>query len=217
MLLHADLTQRAVVHTKTSLWVPSPEAGVERLPLDRHGGELARATSLVRYAPGSRFAPHTHGRGEEFLVLAGEFRDEHGSYPTGTYVRNPWHSHHAPFSPTVTTLFAKLRQIPADDDVKVCLVSVVDTCVLLPGQSERVVVLHSSSSEWVALVRWAKGHQAKAHAHPDGEELFVLDGDLEDEHGTYRAGTWLRQPTNSSHRPFSVTGCLYFVKRGPRG
>ena len=33
-------------------------AGVERVLLDRVGAELAVATSLVRYAPGSSFSEH---------------------------------------------------------------------------------------------------------------------------------------------------------------
>ena len=28
-------------------------------------------------------------RGEEFIVLEGEFADEHGRYPPGSYVRKP--------------------------------------------------------------------------------------------------------------------------------
>jgi anti-sigma factor ChrR (cupin superfamily) len=62
--------------------------------LDRIGDEVARATSIVRYAPHSRFSAATHGGGEEFLVLDGVFQDEHGDYPAGTYVRNPPTSGH---------------------------------------------------------------------------------------------------------------------------
>jgi hypothetical protein len=57
--------------------------------LDRIGDEVARATSIVRYAPASRFSAHTHGGGEEFLVLEGVFQDEHGDYPAGSYFCNP--------------------------------------------------------------------------------------------------------------------------------
>jgi anti-sigma factor ChrR (cupin superfamily) len=39
--------------------------------LDRIGDEVARATSVVRYAPKSRFSAHVHGGGEEFLLLDG--------------------------------------------------------------------------------------------------------------------------------------------------
>ncbi len=83
MELNADFSRRAVVHAAQMDWVPSPIAGVDRRMLDRVGDEVARATSIVRYAPGSQFSRHTHGGGEEFLVLDGVFRDEHGEYPAG--------------------------------------------------------------------------------------------------------------------------------------
>lgn len=91
--LHADPGHRAVVDS----------------------GEVARATSIVRYSPGSRFSPHEHGGGEEFLVLEGVFSDEHGDDGPGTYVRNPVGSAHAPFSAAGCTILVKLRQMdPAD-------------------------------------------------------------------------------------------------------
>ena len=71
MQLNADLSRPAVVDSEALAWVASPMAGVERRMLERDGDEVARATSLVRYAPGSVFSPHTHGAGEEFLVLEG--------------------------------------------------------------------------------------------------------------------------------------------------
>jgi anti-sigma factor ChrR (cupin superfamily) len=77
MELNADFSRRAL-HAASFTWTPSPIAGVERRMLDRIGGEVARATSIVRYAPRSRFSAHTHGGGEEFLVLGGVFQDEHG-------------------------------------------------------------------------------------------------------------------------------------------
>jgi anti-sigma factor ChrR (cupin superfamily) len=89
MELNADFTKRAVVHGAMMPWQASPIPGVERRMLDRVGDEVARATTIVRYAPNSQFSPHTHGGGEEFLVLEGVFQDEHGDYPVGTYVRNP--------------------------------------------------------------------------------------------------------------------------------
>src|SRR3954470_12513782 len=88
MRIHADFSQRVVVRPGDVPWVPSPAAGIERRMLDRIGEEVARATSFVRYAPRSRFSPHVHGGGEEFLVLEGEFADESGRYPEGFYVRN---------------------------------------------------------------------------------------------------------------------------------
>ena len=79
---NADFTQPALVHAEQEPWVASPMPGVERRMLDRVGGEVARATSIVRYAPNSSFSPHTHGGGEEFLVLEGTFEDEYGAIPS---------------------------------------------------------------------------------------------------------------------------------------
>ena len=89
MNLNADFTKRVVVHAASLDWKASPMPGVERRMLDRIGDEVARATSIVRYAPESHFSPHVHGGGEEFLVLEGVFQDEHGDFPAGYYVRNP--------------------------------------------------------------------------------------------------------------------------------
>ena len=115
MNLNADFSQRVAVHAATLPWVPSPMAGVERRMLDRIGDEVARATSIVRYAPHSHFSRHTHGGGEEFLVLDGVFQDEHGDYPAGSYIRNPPTSAHTPGSEIGCTIFVKLWQFdPAD-------------------------------------------------------------------------------------------------------
>lgn len=108
MEINADFTDRAIVHGARTAWVPSPMPGVERRMLDRIGGEVARATSIVRYAPDSRFSDHTHDGGEEFFVLEGVFQDEHGDFPAGCYVRNPPTTHHAPRSKLGCTILVNL-------------------------------------------------------------------------------------------------------------
>jgi anti-sigma factor ChrR (cupin superfamily) len=42
--------------------------------------------------------PHAHPGGEEILVQKGIFRDEHGEYTAGTWLRSPRWSHHSPFT-----------------------------------------------------------------------------------------------------------------------
>jgi anti-sigma factor ChrR (cupin superfamily) len=108
-LMNSEFSQRVVIATNELPWIPSPQAGVERHPLDRIGGEVARATSLVRYAPGSLFPAHAHPFGEEFLVLDGTFSDEHGDYAAGTYVRNPPGSQHSPRTLPGCVILVKLR------------------------------------------------------------------------------------------------------------
>ena len=214
MNVNADFNARVAIDARNMPWMASPQAGVERKMLDRVGDEVARATSIVRYAPGSVFAPHTHELGEEFLVLAGTFEDDQGAYPAGTYVRNPPGSRHRPFSTAGCEIFVKLRQFQAGDDARV----VIDTSQaafrpgLVPGLT--VLPLHEYGSEHVALVRWAPGTRFQAHTHWGGEEILVLEGTFSDEYGDYPAGSWLRNPHLSRHQPFSDEGCLIYVKVG---
>lgn len=114
MNIHSDYSKRVVINHHDLPWVPSLEAGVERRMLDRMGDEVAKATSIVRYQPGSKFQTHTHEFGEEIFVLDGVFSDETGDYPAGTYMMNPPGSSHAPFSQSGCTLFVKLRHLGPD-------------------------------------------------------------------------------------------------------
>ena len=214
MRINADLSRRAVVHSDALPWVASPLPGVERRMLERDGEEVARATSLVRYAPGSHFSPHVHGGGEEFLVLEGVFSDEHGDYGPGHYVRNPPGSSHRPRSDGGCTIFVKLRQMLPDDQAFVRIDS--NSAPWQPGlvAGLSVLPLYDHPAEQVALVRWAPGTRFTAHQHPGGEEIFVLEGVFEDEQGRYPRGTWLRNPPGSVHEPFSRQGCTIYVKTG---
>ncbi|NNU16731.1 cupin [Parvularcula sp. ZS-1/3] len=212
--LRADFSKREVVRPDDYEWVPSPAPGVERMMLDRIGDEVARATSIVRYAPESRFDAHLHDKGEEFIVLEGVFSDESGDYPVGSYVRNPPGSRHAPYTEEGATILVKLRQFAPDDLIQ----KAVDTrnAQFVPGQVPglSVLPLHNHGTEKVAIVRWQPGTRFQGHRHWGGEEIFVLDGTFQDEHGDYPKGTWLRSPHLSFHDPFSEEGCLIYVKTG---
>lgn len=190
--------------------------GVDRMMLDRVGDEVARATSLVRYAPGSTFSPHTHAGGEEILVLEGTFGDEHGLYPAGTYIRNPIGSSHTPqVGPEGALIFVKLHQFDADDTAQLTLNTQTESWRpgLVTGLS--VMPLHQYQHENVALVRWAPNTQFQPHRHWGGEEIYVLDGVFHDEHGDYPKGTWIRSPHMSQHTPFTgEEGALIYVKTG---
>ncbi|MGH1447487.1 MAG: cupin domain-containing protein [Cognatishimia sp.] len=214
MRVNADFSERVVVRPEDYSWVTSPAAGVERMMLDRVGDEVARATTIVRFAPNSYFDAHTHGGGEEFLVLEGVFSDESGDYPAGSYVRNPIGTAHKPHTKDGCTILVKLYQFDAEDTAHFS----VDTkgSAFRPGLVDglEVLPLHSAASENVALVRWAPGTVFNPHRHWGGEEVFVVEGTFQDEHGTYPAGTWIRSPHLSEHKPWSDEGCLIFVKTG---
>lgn len=214
--VNADFAQRVVVRPEDYQWQPSPMPGVERMMLDRIGGEVARATTIVRYAPNSTFSEHVHGGGEEFYVVEGVFADEHGRYPAGSYIRNPVGTFHTPeIGAEGATIFVKLNQFSQGDIEQ----KIIDTNTaqwhqgLVEGLS--VLPLHEFEGEHVALVKWAPGTQFKPHQHWGGEEIFVLDGVFHDEHGQYPKGSWLRSPHLSGHTPYTKKeGALIYVKTG---
>lgn len=214
--IHADFEKKVVVRPEDHNWVASPMPGVQRMMLDRIGGEVARATTIVRYAPNSDFSPHTHGGGEEFIVLEGVFSDEHGDYPAGSYIRNPIGTSHTPsVGPEGALIFVKLNQFDRQDTASLA----IDTRAaewrpgLVDGLS--VMSLHSFDSEQVALVKWAPNTTFNAHTHWGGEEILVLQGTFYDEHGAYPEGTWMRSPHLSQHQPFTkADGALIYVKVG---
>ena len=218
MNLNDDFSLRIVARAADAVWTPSPLPGVERRMLDRVGDEVARATSVVRYAPGSRFDRHVHGGGEEILVLEGVFSDETGDHPAGTYLRHPPGSSHAPSSREGCLLFVKLQQFdPADTrSVRIDTRSAPWRRGLVPGLE--VMPLHSHDGVDTALVRWAPKTRFNPHTHPGGEEILVLDGVFNDEGGAYAAGTWLRSPRWSRHTPYTgPEGALIYVKVGHLG
>ena len=214
MRIHADLSQRVVLQHHDLPWTTSPVQGIERRMLDREGGEVARATSVVRYAAGTQFTNHVHGAGEEIFVLEGQFSDEHGTYTAGTYLKNPPGSSHAPRTDDGCLLFVNLRHLDANDRER----QVIDTKAaswyqgLVEGLT--VMPLSESGTQHTALVRWAPQTFFNPHRHYGGEEIFVIDGVFEDEHGRYPAGSWIRSPHLSAHQPFSKEGCIILVKTG---
>lgn len=215
MELNADFSRRVAVHAARLPWVASPIPGVDRRMLDRIGDEVARATSLVRYAPDSRFSPHTHGGGEEFLVLEGVFQDEHGDYPAGSYVRNPPTSRHTPGSAPGCVLFVKLWQFDLQDRTPVRRDG--EALVYRHAQGRpgvEIAALFHDSREDVRMERW-QPNASVALDLPDGGEFFVLDGGFDEGGDGFAPQSWLRLPPRGR---LSATagrnGCTLWVKTG---
>jgi hypothetical protein len=68
------------------------------------------------------------------------------------------------------------------------------------------------SGQVTSIVRYEPRSTFPAHDHPEGEEIFVLEGVFSDEHGDWPAGTYLLNPEGFRHEPFSQPGCVLFVK-----
>lgn len=215
MRFNDDLTRRVLVHADELAWTASPSKGVERRMLFRVGDEQARATSIVRYAPGSRFPRHGHPGGEEFFVLEGTFQDETGDYPAGTYVRNPPGSGHAPGSEAGCVILVKLWQFSAADEELV----VRRPGQGIPGQARTGVSssikLFDGAGERVFLEAWRPGAHVDLHG-AEGLELLVIAGSFVDGAETLRPWSWLRLPAGEPlHAVAGVHGARVWYKAAP--
>ena len=212
--LNMDRSVRQVIETASIDWEASPAQGVWRKKLEREAAESGETSSIVRYEAGTAFPEHGHPNGEEIYVLRGVFSDDFDDYPAGTYIRNPSGSKHAPRSSLGCDIFVKLNLFQEGDNTAVRIDT--QTSAWLPGTVEglSVMPLHSYGTEHTALVRWQPNTEFTAHTHPGGEEILVIDGLFEDEYGQYPEGTWLRNPSYSTHKPFSTSGCTILVKTG---
>lgn len=221
MQLNADFTQPASARPEDTDWIASPMPGVDRCMLDRLGHDGARATSIVRYAPGSAFSTHIHHGGEEFLVLEGVFQDEHGDYPPGTYVRNPPTSRHTPGAAEGCVIFVKLGQFSLSDRTFARIST--DKIGALPDpqrQGVTVTPLYKDSRETVQMEFCESGTGFELVA-AGGVEVLVVEGDLtcetagDDCHGHYGRHGWIRLPAGQTAQlTAGELGAKLWVKRG---
>ena len=96
------------IDTTTTAWLPG-QGALQVMPLHEFEGEHV---ALVKWPAGERFVPHRHLGGEEIFVIRGEFIDEHGRYPPGTWLRSPHLSAHHPFVEVETVIWVKTGHLP---------------------------------------------------------------------------------------------------------
>lgn len=213
MLVNDDFSLRAIVQAHDYSWVPSPQAGIERVMLDRLGGEAARATSIVRYAPKASYPRHPHPGGEEILVLSGTFSEDNCHYPAGWYLRNPPGSAHQPGSKAGATIFVKLWQMSAAECQRV-RINTSDAANWHRQGSLEICPLFSSEAEQVVLMRLAPGDLLPFRADRR-TELLLLAGQLELTEQVYASGTWMRLPTGDTPPlQAGATGATLYFKSG---
>lgn len=221
MMINANFDERVVLHADDIAWRDSPMPGVSRRPLDRIGNEIARATTIVRYAPNSSFSAHTHDGGEEFIVLEGVFQDEHGDFPAGSYIRNPPTSRHTPGSRDGCVIFVKLWQFDPADRTHV-RIDINKLGAVRDQDRPGVMVspLFKDEHEDVRLEQWAPKTDA-VFAAEGGAEIFVLDGEIEESGDRLGRHSWVRIPVGGTvtlqtgDKPATLwikTGHLRFVK-----
>ena len=182
--LNADTTKELIFCFRDGTWHPSPQPGVARMPIDRLGVEVARATSLVRYDCNASFPEHTHGGGEEYYVFEGTFHDASGAAGKGMYVRNPIGSTHQPWTNADgAVIYVKLRWMTDTSEEKPLRVRV-------PAEGPAVEELYRNDKtlEIVSIERHDKGETWMDKNSIYGREILVLAGDISlvEGHGLFK-------------------------------
>lgn len=70
----------------------------------------------------------------------------------------------------------------------------------------------AESGRVTSIVRYQPHAQFPSHPHPQGEEIFVLEGVFSDWRGHHQKGTFLLNPEGFEHAPGSEQGCVLFVR-----
>lgn len=104
----ADDTTPVCIDTRNTPWLAG-QGRLQVMPLHEFRGEHV---ALVKWPAGERFQPHRHFGGEEIFVLSGEFKDEFGSYPAGSWLRSPHMSRHHPYVDEDTVIWVKVGHLP---------------------------------------------------------------------------------------------------------
>jgi len=97
--------------TEAMDWQPQGADGRRIKPLYRQDG-FAEEIRLVELAAGTTIAAHDHAGGEEVFVLSGSISDDAGTYPTGSWLRLPDGSRHAPWSDTGCRIYVRTGHLP---------------------------------------------------------------------------------------------------------
>ena len=201
-----------LIATPTTSW-QQVTPGIERIDLATAIGILGHDIYLLRLAAGYSLPAPSSGHGREVLVVEGTWQLPDGLLTRHSYARRPPDQSHANHSEDGAVLL--IHEGPFADADKDIVHLESSTQAWLPGQGNlRVQPLHSFGDEGTALVHWPAGERFKPHRHWGGEEIFVLSGTFEDEHGSYPSGTWLLSPHWSSHYPFVTEETVIFVKTG---
>ncbi|WP_407180704.1 cupin domain-containing protein [Bradyrhizobium sp. STM 3562] len=215
MRINDDLTVPVMVHAAQLPWISSPAAGVDRRMLFRIGDEVARATSIVRYAPRSAFPRHTHGGGEEIVVLDGVFQDEHGDYPAGSYFRNPPGTSHVPASKDGCTIFVRLWQFRNGDRDQIVRRPAEGRPLEPRSGAASAIELFDDGFENVRFESWMPGKTIIVE-NARGLEMLVLGGSLSIGDQKLIPQSWVRLPAGQVLRAVSgPEGAKVWLKDAP--
>jgi anti-sigma factor ChrR (cupin superfamily) len=99
--------KQVTIDTRAEPWQQG-QGNLRVMPLHEFEGEHV---ALVHWPKGEQFVFHRHAGGEEIYVMSGKLADEHGEYPSGTWIRSPHLSTHQPFAIEETVIWVKIGHL----------------------------------------------------------------------------------------------------------
>lgn len=229
MELHTDKTKTVLVRTSQQEWlVTSQASGVSRRLIERRGGDIARATTVVKFEPDKSFPRHVHVGGEEFVVLDGTWRDDYGNFPKYCYIRNFIGSGHQPqIGHDGCVILVKLCQMHPTihpEPAHTAWSDLGPEAVRRRGKEIRPdsgsgcmpfheLVVFESPLETVKMLLLPGGATVRVPVPDGGREMFVVDGTFVSSLGTHDERSWCRL---ASQATFAETGGTFEVRVGER-
>lgn len=213
--VNSNFSIPVIVKTNLYDWHVKNKTGIVRKRLEYVSVDGPRLTSLVQYPAGLTFKKCSHKRGEEFLVLSGDYSNEENAYRAGSYVRNPPGMKFASSTEHGCTLLFKTGHFQKMDQTQLVINAhdYNDSWVSagVPGVSR--FELHQFLDESVHLyqIRPQCWITFKQYAH--GIELLVCEGSVTVAGIKYTAGSWFRYPPHSRIKITSVSNVCLFVKK----
>ncbi len=211
---NADYSKRIAILPDKNAWSETGMSGIRYKLLESCCEPYPRRTLLLQCDPGSTIDQQGEQNELEFFVLRGEISDQNNNYPVSTYVRNPEGCSHA-HSEQGCSVFIKLSQIHEEDQGQ-RIINTRRESKWLPGPSEGIQIypLHVWDTESIFLIRWKLAAHFKPIMDPKGEEILVIEGELQDEFGRYPKGSWIRNPTAIWQSWVATAGTVVYYKNG---
>lgn len=217
--VNADMSAHIIIHSNDMTWEETGAPGLTRkrfeLVLDPVKG---RETSLYKFDPGTALPEFPLDERTEIMVLEGEVSDGQGAYAEGVYVRLPPNEPVALSSDTGGVILVRKRQGVGAGSTRIMVDSnSPDAWENWGGRGSHKVQLYDAGelpeASW--LGRMLPDLHIPDHDHAGGEEVFILQGEIEDAHGVAGPGTWMRFPVGFRHAPFSHSEvCVMIVREG---
>jgi len=158
--------------------------------------------------------------GVEIFVIKGlcriaDYQNEDRPLAAGSYLRLPKMKPRQLIADTDSIVFVKLNQF-LDGDLGERIINTRSPQKWLPGPVDGIEIrpLHVFDTESIMLLRWQHAAEFKPRLNPQGEEILVIDGLLQNRDHLYKQFNWIRNPIEDWRKWHGNTGTLIYYKSG---